>query len=119
MKINNGDKVDIDVERFNPLLMVKDFNAKGFNTDNSFMTNADVPTLATKDVISNPINPYTGKAISSDAKNTEPMLITTSARWGTNEGNGYTFDTSDGYWASVKDDIFDAKNWKYVKEGEK
>ena len=49
---------------FNPLLIVKDFNSNGdYKIDNSFMTNADVPYIATKDVINNPVNPFTGKNI--------------------------------------------------------
>lgn len=54
---------------FNPLLMVKDFN-QNFELlkDKSFMTNADVPFIATKGIISKPINPFSGKPISIDDK---------------------------------------------------
>ena len=37
-----------DVEFFYPLLMVKDFDSKEFKVSDEFMTNADVPTLATE-----------------------------------------------------------------------
>ena len=57
-----------DTEFYYPLLMIKDFNAKEFSTSEEFMTNADVPTYAVKDVIPNPINPFTGKLIGNDEK---------------------------------------------------
>ena len=47
---------------YNPILLFKDFNKKGvLITDPSVMTNADVPIIASKDVIQNPINFYTNK----------------------------------------------------------
>ena len=51
--IDNGPDTDF----FFPLLMVKDFNAKGFSFSDTFMTTADVPTLATSGLIDNPTNP--------------------------------------------------------------
>ena len=49
---------------FIPLLFVKDFNSIGeIKTDTTFMTNADVPLIATKDVINKPINPFTLKKL--------------------------------------------------------
>ena len=59
----------LDGEAFAPLLMVKDFGAHGkIQTSEEFMTTADTPYLATKDVISNPVNPYTGKPITDQGK---------------------------------------------------
>ena len=103
-----------DIEGVNPLLMVKDFNAKGFNTSDAFMTTADVPALAVKDVISNPINPFTGKEISDREKTLHPQLITTSKKFKLNECKGTVFDTSDGDFLSVHDDIFNPDNWEVV-----
>jgi hypothetical protein len=37
-------------------------------TDNSFMTNADVPSLALQGLFDDPRNPYTGNPINMDAK---------------------------------------------------
>ena len=48
---------------YNALLLYKDFDSKGFQKDNSFMTNSDVVYLATEGVIESPINPFTGKEI--------------------------------------------------------
>ncbi|MBR0100696.1 MAG: YidC/Oxa1 family membrane protein insertase [Treponema sp.] len=103
---------EIDVEWCNPLLMVKDFNSTEFKTSNEFMTNADVPTLAVKDVIENPRNPFTGKTIDNKEKNAHPQLVTSSLHWEITKYNGTAFDTSDGHWYSVHDDIFKEENWK-------
>ena len=103
-----------DVEGVNPLLMVKDFNAKGFTVSGEFMTTADVPTLAVKDVIQNPINPFTGKEISDREKILHLQLITTSKKFKLNECKGTVFDTSDGDFLSVHDDIFKPENWEIV-----
>ena len=99
------------LEMVTPLLMVKDFNATGFTTSNEFMTNADVPALALEGVVDNPVNPFTGQPITTDAKNEEEMLVTASANWRTGDNDGYTFNTSDAPWYSVHDDIYDRDNW--------
>ncbi len=108
----------LDVQWYNGLLMVKDFNSGGpLVTDNSFMTTADVPTLAMSGIIDDPVDPATKKPVNSDAKN-EPQLMTTSHLYSVVSNNGNTFDTSDGKWFSVHDDIFNTDNWEKVKDGE-
>jgi hypothetical protein len=47
------------MQSYNPLLMVKPFNARGpLALSQEFMTNADVPSLAVEGAIPNPVNPY-------------------------------------------------------------
>ena len=97
-------------DQFNAFLMVKDFNAKGgIKTDMTFMTNADVPSLSLKDLIENPVNPFTGNPITQDAKK-EPVYIAMSGTQllGT---NAYLFllDPKQDYY--VHDNLFDPKNW--------
>lgn len=106
---------EINVEWCNPLFLVKDFNAKEFSISNEFMTNADTPTLATQGLIENPVNPFTGKLISSTEKNAHPQIITSSTNYDVSVFNGTTFDTSDGHFYSVHDNIFDEKNWELVE----
>lgn len=64
------------ITAYNPLLFVKDFNKSGeYKTDMTFMTNADAPILAVNGLISNPINPFTGKDILTQIdKNTVRIL---------------------------------------------
>ena len=67
---DHGSPVEHDGFKFavfnlhNPLLLVKDFNQTGsLVTDSSVVSNADVPLLATKDVIKKPKNVYTNKTL--------------------------------------------------------
>ena len=103
-----------DAERYFPLLLVKDFNATGFYFDHTFMTNADVPTLAVADVIASPKNPFTGKAINNNEKTAHEQYVFLSTQWNTDQNNGYTFIPAN--WYSVKDDIWDQRNWRYINE---
>ena len=78
------DKLDIDEKRYddidenfvaaypqqyNPILMYKDFNKKGYEEKNDFMTNADAPYLTIKDISKDMKNPWTGNEITMDRKN--------------------------------------------------
>lgn len=101
---------DIDVSGFFPLLMVKDFGADGFTTSDVFMTNADVPVIAVDEVIEDPVNPFTGKVLSSDEKTAHDQYIIDSEDWDIEKNNGNTFLPSD--WYSVHDDIWNMDNWK-------
>ena len=103
-----------DVEFYYPLLMVKDFNSVEFVTSDTFMTNADVPTLAMEGIISDPINPFTGKSINSDEKTAHEQFIILSSDWQIDINNGNTFLPAK--WASVKDDLWDINNWSFYDE---
>ncbi len=102
------------VDFYYPLLMVKDFNAEGFTTSAEFMTNADVPTLATKDLIENPVNPFTGKAINSSEKTAHKQMVIVSNDHKINKNNGNTFLPA--RWASISDDIWNRDNWEFYEE---
>jgi hypothetical protein len=101
------------VDHFNPLLLVKDFNAKGqIKTDMTFMTNADVPALAMKDLIENPANPFTDNAITTNRKN-DPLLILIDRVHSKNE-NEIELNVRNTYY--VHDNIFDEKNWNRLEK---
>ena len=109
----------LDIESLNPLLMVKDFDAHDpWRISMEFMTNADVPFLASKDLFENPLNPYTGKTISADSKKTQSMVVTDSNNWSVSDNNGFAFDIKDGHWWSVHNNIFDMNSWECVDERE-
>ena len=102
---------ELEASRFNPLLMVKDFGADGApQTDRSFMTNADVPVLALRELIADPVNPFTGKPLTWDAKNAPELYISLSGAWDVGENSGTTFLPAP--WISVHDDIFVEDNWR-------
>jgi len=108
----SNDQLVEDLEAYMPLLMVKDFNSTGFSTSSEFMTNADVPTLATSNVIANATNPFTGKLITNTAKQGTQYVISSTRPedWHTETNNGYQFLPNN--WYSVHDNIWDINNWK-------
>lgn len=106
-----GDEVYEDAMRFNPLLMVKDFNSHGFKTDYQFMTNADTPLLAFEGLIKDPVNPFTEKRINDVVKQNPEQHIFWTNIYQTNINNGNTF--MPGTWLTLYNhDLFDMANWK-------
>ena len=106
-----------NVVPFNPLLMVKDFNqSSDLKIDNTFMTNADVPYIATKDIITNPNNPFTGKKISMDGKANGAYIYMNYNYWNASQfkSNRVILDSFPKI-KHVDKDIFDITNWKQVK----
>jgi len=114
LKMDGGKADAKNVEAYFPLLMVKDFDSDGFTVSNDFMTNADVPTLATNGLIDNPVNPFTGKAINSHEKTAHDQFVSMSEEWNANINNGNTFMPSG--WASVRDNLWDKNNWTFYDE---
>lgn len=112
---NESNVYDRDVERFFPLLMVKDFDSHGFTTSYEFMTNADVATLAVEELIEEPINPFTGKEINSDEKHAHDQFVIMSWKHNIGDNNGFQFLPSQ--WASVREDLWKRENWTFY-EGE-
>lgn len=100
---------------FNPILLIKDFDAHGeMKTDMTFMTNADVPSLAISGLVKNNVNPFTQNLIDMhDKENGVAISENTFHTPGLNNRN--TFKISDDEWLSVRDNIFDAANWKQEK----
>ena len=114
LTFEDGTKSWYDMLSFQSTLLVKDFNSTGFTTDNTFMTNADVPTIATEGLIDDPKNPFTGKSINSNYKNEEELKLVQVGEWNVQNNHGNTY--SAGQWFTVKDNIFDVNNWKYLGE---
>lgn len=105
-----------DVTRYNPLLLVKDFNSHGFTRDDTFMTNADTPLLAFEGLIENPVNPFTGKQLTDATKHNDEQHLFFTTEWQTTNNNGNQF--LPGTWLSVTgQNIFDVNNWKVLGEG--
>ncbi len=71
----NLSRTEDDVILYKALLLVKDFGSTELTTDNTFMTNADTPSLACEGLIDNPVNPFTNKKITMDDKNKEEHFI--------------------------------------------
>jgi YidC/Oxa1 family membrane protein insertase len=100
-----------NVDQFNPLLIVKDFNAVGeLRTDMTFMSNADVPYLSLVNVIENPVNPFTGNEISIKRKK-QPLYIAISGSIHINGKDDTRFGLDPKIDYFVHDNIFSAENW--------
>ena len=101
---------ETDICHFNCLMLVKDFGDTEFKKSDEFMTLGDVANLATKDVIANPKNPFTGTDLSdTSAKQGKQMILLTE--WDTEINNGTKYVGGD--WYSVHDNIYDMNNWSY------
>jgi len=100
-----------NVDQFNPLLMIKDFNADSeIKTDMIFMSNADVPYFSLKNIIDNPVNPFTGNLISIEQKK-EPLYIAISGSIHLSDSNNslYQLNPEKDYY--IHKNIFTAENW--------
>lgn len=105
-----------DATYVNPLLLVKDFNCNdAFAEDDTFMTNADTPLLALSDLISDPVNPFTGNALTDDQKDAEEQHILITQDWQVDVNIGNTFLPGDWY-AVRNQNIYDKENWEYLGE---
>jgi YidC/Oxa1 family membrane protein insertase len=102
-------------DNLHPMLLVKDFNSSGnLKTDMTFMSNADVPFITLLDQIDDPVNPFTGKKITLEAKKF-PLYIANSGSIHLENPNApqVSLDPARDYY--VHDNIFNEKNWSKVK----
>ena len=112
-----SDFINTNAIPLNALLMVKDFNKKhSLIFDKTFMTNADIPYIASKDLIDNAKNPFTGNRLKS-VKDFEGVDVYLNfSNW-----NASQFTSSkailDEYpiIKHVKDNIFDESNWQQIE----
>ena len=108
-------------DRLNPVLLVKDFNSHSngiVQVDDKFMTNADVPSLALKDIIENPVNPFTGNKIDESYKSNGIIATKGNIFMPYHSRSEYEFTLSDDDWIHIKDNIFIDSNWqKYNSKG--
>jgi hypothetical protein len=102
----NGDRL----QRFNSLLIVKDFGAtEEFSVDSVFMTGADIPTIAVKNIIAHPVNPFTKEPLYTDK---DSGIIVPIAHWKPMSKHGeYKYDIKHNEWLKVKENVFKRENW--------
>ncbi len=104
---------EYDTEYSYPILMVKAAGDRGFSTDESFMTNADVPVIAMSGIVEDMTNPFTGNPVTDKEKYEKPVLVL-DCKTIDPDPKAYTFD--EGRWFSVEGDRRDMSNWKYLGE---
>lgn len=103
--------------RLHPILLEKDFDSRGdVSVNMKFMTNADVPFLACDGIVANPVNPYTGNPIDDATRlKQDGVLVTTDGISNPDKSRSkYVFTVEKNSWVSVRENIFDPKDW--VKE---
>ncbi len=95
---------------YNPLLLVKDFNAFGpVKIDSTFMTNADTPLLAIKGLDVSPINPFTGNNLFEQVEKDGVSVY--FGDWSPEHHTKYSYNFDYDWSFSVKDDISIDSNW--------
>lgn len=101
---------------YNPLLLVKDFNATGdVKTSYEFMTNADVPTIAVSHLPEElRKNPFSGKALNSEQKK-DGITIIGSHKHSISEHGKYKFNYTEDEIFHVKENLFVRENWSGAK----
>ncbi|MEE3410057.1 MAG: YidC/Oxa1 family membrane protein insertase [Treponema sp.] len=102
----------IEPGRYHPLLMFKDFGVSGpLTINNDYMTNADTPTLLTKDIIIAPKNPFTQKPLTNQAKDNGALVCLDDIYMPYHNKDKYVFTADKEKWYRVRDNIFDSANW--------
>ena len=94
----------------NPLLLYKDFGAQGeLAVDETFMTNADTPLLATQGLIENAANPFTGKLLTESVN--KDKVYSAYGAWNPDGQHKNTFKVT--AWSSVHDRVNDSSCWAH------
>ena len=106
----------VDLMCIHPLLLVKDFNGEGeIRTDSTFMTNADTPMLAFDGLIENPVNPFTGNAVTDAVKYDDEHYIF-GTNWRVWQNKSKKYQPGD-WWILKGDNFFDTSSWQYLGRG--
>ena len=97
-----------------PILLFKDFGeSENLKTDEQFMTTADVPFLAMKEIISDPVNPFTGKILKTEKKDSINIFLGGTTNVADYQGISCIDDDSPFY--HVVHPMMDSNNWQEVK----
>ena len=117
MKIDDqtGSGNAYDVMAYKALLMVKDFGSTELKSDETFMTNADTPSLAFDGLIEHPVNPFTGKEINTDGKNVSEHCIAYTYMWSPEDYKGDEKQYLGITWIGFKgQDANDLSAWRVI-----
>lgn len=109
-----------NLDHNHPLLMMKDFTSaedkeREWTVDDSFMTNADTPSLAFEGIVQKPVNPWTGKEIVRRTENVAQGVVA-GGRYDPGKNGVYKFDLKGIKLYDVYDNMADVSNWKERKE---
>ncbi|MBQ9537731.1 MAG: hypothetical protein IJU95_00545, partial [Treponema sp.] len=100
---------------YHPLLLFKDLGSSGkpVTDAESFMTNADVPSLLLKGLVEQPVNPFTGREIPLDTRELKKdgVVISVSDRHKPSDNGKYRFTIAKDQWWRVRNNIYQAASW--------
>ena len=118
-KITEGadDKYDgfDSVMTYKSMLLVKDFGSTELTTDDTFMTNADTPSIAFDGLIDDPVNPFTGNRITAEKKNAEEHHIADSKLNMSFDYSGNEKKFKQITWLGLKgNDSSDISSWRII-----
>lgn len=107
---------DSEILSFNPLLLIKDFySSSGFETDNTFMTNADTVFLATDNLIKNPENPFLKSGLKQEKGNGIDVYYTFKGEHNPMPiRKNKTLTLRNGF--KIKNDFFDVSSWERIEK---
>ena len=109
---DTGEEKNLDIRRFQCTLMCKDFDAEGFTVNDDFATNADVPAIALEGIVDNPVNPFTGNAITRGDESLLPLEVARTSEHNITKNNGNTFTRSN--WFVLNGPVRDLDSWEYI-----
>jgi hypothetical protein len=86
----------------------------GVNSIDDFMSNADAALFAVKDIIDNPVNPFTQQPLTAQKEN--GLTIATPYIRNYRQHGKYEYRIKSNQWLHVKDNIFDPANWSAINK---
>jgi hypothetical protein len=99
---------------YNPILLVKDFDAQdALEVNDAFMTNADVPLIALEGVVQNKTNPFTGKILAPDKE--DGVYIYTEGYTNPEVYSGTICLDDNSKFFHVRDSIYESENWSELR----
>lgn len=113
-----SEKTTKNILNYNPVLMIKDFNSnEKFSVKNEFHTLADIPQFTLKNIIKNPVNPYTNKSLIAPTPKETTILMHINGYWQKEQfRTNPKFYLKHATFRTVKNDIFDDKNWGEIMD---
>ena len=111
----DGNKLPFINEEVTATLLVKDFNAHGLlKTSDVFMSNADTPAIAVKNIIQDAKNPFTGNPL--EIENKEDFIkIAYAPVENLRSRDNRQYKVKNTEWFTVKENIYNDKNWSRLK----
>ena len=105
-----AEETGVDMLLYNPLLMVKDFDCRdGLVFSSEFMTNADTPVLALSGLVTDPVNPFTGQAVTNLEKEADIQTVCES-NGEISENHGTAF-VNPQYYTVRNHEVLNPANW--------